>query len=184
MRYTVSMPEAMFERLKRDLFQSELEQAAFLYAEHRQDDDRVHLAALEYYLVPPEGWEIQHEFHLELTDEERARILKRARDGGFALIDCHSHPPAVHDVEFSPSDVWGITEFAQYVRWKLDGRPYAALVWGQASVDAVGWHSDFKTPSHVSQILVEGTEEHVLVPHYSFLRPRAKFSSRNTDYEQ
>jgi hypothetical protein len=184
MRYTVSMPEAMFERLRRDLFQNELEQAVFLYAEHRQDDNGIHVTAVDYHLVPPEGWEIQHEFHLELTDEERARVLKRARDGGYALIDCHSHPPVLDDVEFSPSDVWGITEFAQYVRWKLGGRPYAAMVWGQASVDAVGWHADFKSPSPISEILVEGSPRRTLVPRYSFLRPRMRFSSRDTRHER
>jgi len=179
MRYTVSVPGAMFDRLQQDLFQNELEQAAFLYAEHRQEDKGIHLEAVEYYLVPSEGWEVQHEFHLELTDGERARVLKRARDGGFALIDCHSHPPAVDDVEFSPSDVWGINEFAQYVRWKLGGRPYAAMVWGRISVDAVGWHSDFKAPSRIAEILVSGSHKRAIVPSYSFLRPRMRFSPRS-----
>jgi hypothetical protein len=178
MKFIVSIPDAICQQLRADLFQNRLEQGAFLFAQECRSDDGIDLTAVEYYLVPRDGWDVQHEYRLVLSDEERASVLKRARDGGYALVDCHSHPHSVHEVEFSPSDVDGISEFAQYVRWKLDQRPYAALVWGRRSVDAVGWHSGFEAPSQIATVRVTGPRCHEFVPRGSFLRPRRSTGPR------
>lgn len=152
MKYAVTVPPAAEREVRAHLFQNDLEQGAFLFASPSQSGDIITLAVVDAYLVPPEGWDVQHDVYLEMSDEERARIMKRARDGRTAIIDCHSHPDSGTSVAFSPSDRHGITQFAAYAKWKLEGRPYTALVWGEASIDAVAWYGDFNEARPVDEI--------------------------------
>jgi hypothetical protein len=172
---SIVIPSAAARVLREHLFQNEVEQGAFLFA--RQDAAAVGLRLVveHLYLVPPLGWEVQMEVYLEMRDSERAKIMKLARDKNLAAIDCHSHPQAGERVRFSPSDVAGITEFAQYARWKLDGKPFAAIVCGEESVDAVVWHGTFSQAEPVHEIRVSGNPPRVLVPNGSWFRdPRGR----------
>jgi hypothetical protein len=136
----------------------------------------------DFYLVPPRGWEVQMEVYLQMRDSERAKIMKLARDKDLAAIDCHSHPHAGDDVWFSPSDVAGITDFAQYAKWKLGGKPFAAMVWGEESVDAVIWQGGFTGAERVDSILIVGGTDGILRPKDSwFTTPRG--THRFSDYE-
>jgi hypothetical protein len=148
------LPNILHQQMMAHLFQNDLEQAVFLFARPEIVGDLVTLTAVELYAVPAEGWEVQLEMHLRMTDAERGKILKLARDKNLALIDCHSHPHSGDDVWFSGSDVSGTTDFAAYVNWKLDGKPFAAMVWGEKSVDAVMWHGDFAAPETLARICI------------------------------
>ena len=118
--------------------------------------------------------------YLEMSHEERGKILKLARDRGAAIIDCHSHPHSYADVWFSPSDRHGITDFAQYVRWKLDGKPFAALVWGEASVDGVVWQETFEQAQPLDLIRVGSTTCQDMRPTGSWFRRPARFNRFST----
>ena len=166
--------------LRRHFFQSEVEQGAFLFARPELRDGGLRMIVEDFYLVPPRGWEVQMEVYLQMRDSERAKIMKLARDKNLAAIDCHSHPHAGDDVWFSPSDVAGITDFAQYAKWKLGGKPFAAMVWGEGSVDAVIWQGDFTSAERVDSVQIVGGAGGILRPKDSwFTTPRAKhrFSS-------
>ena len=113
-----------------------------------------------------------------MKDTERAKIMKKARDGGFGVIDCHSHPRATDDVCFSLSDRRGIEEFAAYARWKLDGKPYVATAWGASSVDAVLWHGEFTQPNPLGEIRVTGDRTQVVKPQRSWFRPARSVQRR------
>ncbi|MHB8732283.1 MAG: hypothetical protein ACYDAB_10905 [bacterium] len=169
MRYVVTVPENLERTVRAHLFQNNLEQGAFLFGRPIESADVLRLEVADVYLVPPEGWETQHDVYLEMTDAERAQIMKLARDGRFAIADCHSHPASGDDVWFSPSDRRGITEFAAYAKWKLDGRPYTAMVWGEASLDAVAWYGDFRQAQPVHQV-------HVLTAPPTIWTPRGTWS--------
>jgi hypothetical protein len=166
----IVIPSATARTLRGHFFQNEVEQGAFLFARPDTAAAGVRLVVEDLYLVPPLGWEVQMEVYLQMRDSERAKIMKLARDKNLAAIDCHSHPQAGQDVWFSPSDVAGIMEFAQYARWKLDGKPFAAMVWGEASVDAVVWHGSFSQAERVDEIHV-GNPPRVLIPNGSWFRP-------------
>jgi hypothetical protein len=103
-------------------------------------------------------------YRLEMTDEERAKVLKLARDSGLCLVDCHSHRGDAPEAAFSLSDRAGVEEFAPYVRWKLDGRPYVAAVLAEDAVDAVMWEADFAEAQRVDEIRVTGEPPAALVP--------------------
>jgi hypothetical protein len=162
----------MFDRLRDHLFQDELEQGAFIFAQLVEAEEEIVLRGIELYLVPPEGWRVHTAYRLEMTDEERAKILKLARDSGLCLVDCHSHLGFASEAAFSPSDRDGVKEFAPYVRWKLDRRPYVAAVWADDAVDAVMWEADFEDAQHVDEICVTGEPPTALVPAGSWFEPR------------
>ena len=164
MRYAIIIPLHIERRVKAHLFQSEIEQGAFLFARITESPEELSLAIVDYCLIPPGAWEEQSEHYLELKDSERARIMKLARDGNVAAIECHSHPGSGKRVWFSPSDCIGIAEFALYAKWKLDGKPYGAMVWGESSVDAVIWHGEFVKPMKADEVRIVGQQAKVFVP--------------------
>jgi len=156
MTNNIIIPSGIALTLRQHFFQGEVEQGAFLFAEEKREGGDLNFIAADFYLVPPRGWEVQMEVYLQMKDSERAKIMKLAREKNLCAIDCHSHPRADDDVWFSASDVAGITDFAQYVKWKLDGKPFAAMVWGESSVDAVLWHDDFTSAQRVAAVKIGG----------------------------
>lgn len=162
--------ESLFTRLYDHLFQSDLEQGAFLFGATRGDIFVVD----DLYAVPSSGWDVQLEVYLEMKDSERAKIMRMAAGRRCGVVDCHSHPGAEDDVWFSPSDIAGINAFAQYAKWKLRGQMYIATVWGESSVDAVSWSGAFARPEAVDAVDIDGPTPRRLVPTGSWFRePRA-----------
>jgi hypothetical protein len=170
LKRTIGIPRAMHKELVEHLFRGTLEEGAFIFARASETEGSLALVGVDLYLVPPAGWLAQTSFNLEMTDEERARVLKLGRDGGLCLVDCHSHRRLGEDVSFSWSDRLGIQEFAPYVRWKLDRRPYAAMVFGESSVDAVMWDGDFQQANQVDEIIIQGEPTELLVPTQSWIK--------------
>lgn len=156
MKRLITIPSAIHEKLRNHLFQNELEQGAFLFANVEQNTNEVNLLVQDVYLVPPNGWQVQLEVYLEMKDSERAKIMALARTGGYAVIDCHSHPGSDDEVQFSISDRYGITDFAAYANWKLNGKPFAAMVWGEESIDGVYWMDNFKNAFPVDEVVIKG----------------------------
>lgn len=165
----------MNKQLQKHLFRNHLEQGAFLFTYVvGSSENSLRLEATEMYLIPPEGWEVQSDVHLEMKDAERAKIMKMARNGKHAIIDCHSHPGSHDHVEFSASDRAGIADFSAYAKWKLPGQPYTAMVWGEMSVDAVVWHGAFEQARHVHEVILAGRNmSRVLVPRGTWFSRRS-----------
>ncbi len=164
MKHIITINYPLAKELKKHLFKNRKEQGAFLFSDVIAEPDELRLVVKDLYLISPDGWELQEENFLEMKDEERAKIMKIARDKNFAVIDCHSHPGANDYVWFSPSDRRGIEEFAAYARWKLDGKPFAALVWGESSFDGVIWHSDFAKSHAIDALQIFGKNKKILLP--------------------
>lgn len=183
MKYFITIPQAIWVPLRRHLFhRNKLEQGAFLFARATRDKDTIRLDVMDFYLIPPKGWEVQLEFHLEMKDTERAKLMKFAQDGDYAIIDCHSHPHSGGGVEFSSSDRIGIAEFAGYAKWKLDGKPFTALVWGESSVDAVAWCGDFKKGEHVDEIVIGDKKPIIMKPKNTWFNPRFYWKGQYYEY--
>jgi hypothetical protein len=171
---TIAIPGDIAETLRHHFFQNHFEQGAFMFARPERSRDQLNLIVEDFYLVPPFGWEVQMDVYLEMKDSERGKIMKIARDKGLAAIDSHSHPRADDDVWFSPSDITGITEFSEYAKWKLDGKPFAAMVWGERSIDGVVWDGDFKTALRLDELKIIGASTELLIPKGSWFRARRR----------
>jgi len=168
MTYIITIPPGISDKLQTHLFQNQLEQGAFLFAKVNRSQDLVNFQVVEMYQIPSEGWEVQLEVYLEMRDSERAKIMQMARSIECAAIDCHSHPDSGTQVAFSPSDRGGITDFAKYAKWKLPGQPFAAMVWGEQSVDAIAWDGSFVEAQNIEGINISSTPP-------TFIRPQGSW---------
>lgn len=154
MAVMVKMSGEFGAHLWEHLLGNHTEQAAFLFAEFRQTTRTSTFVGRELHLVPPEDFDLQSSSHLAMTDEALARLIKRAWDLRLAVVEWHSHPQYEGPACFSPSDRFGLRDTVPYVRWRLRGRPYAAVVIGDASLDALAWLGGEPGPQRVDGIKV------------------------------
>ena len=151
-------------KTKREIFKhllppdQEVEEAGFAYVSPNGGDNVFRL--VEWMPVLPKGFEIQSAYHIELTDETQAKVIKRAHDLGASMVELHSHlglePP-----RFSASDRYGFEEFVPHVWWRLQHKPYFAIVVGKAGWDGFAWMSDPKSPERLGGLV---TDDGVLRP--------------------
>lgn len=136
----VQMSGSSYEELQDHLLPDDMaaEEAAFLFARATYGGDRLEFHVVDWYPVPHEGFVTRSLHFLELTNETRALVIRRAHELGCSLIEAHSH--AGHEpAQFSASDKSGFAEFVPHVLWRLKGRPYAAIVMARASIDGLAW---------------------------------------------
>ena len=114
------------------------EEAVFLFAESVENAGACHLRCREWFAVPSDGFVHRSRWFLELTDEMRGQLIKRAHDLECSLVELHSHP-SQDNACFSWSDLRGFEEFVPHVLWRLPSRPYCALVMTEASFDGLLW---------------------------------------------
>jgi hypothetical protein len=146
-RAILDLPEGTYSAIRAHLLPrgSSSEEAGFAFAEALDHRDDTVFRFLDWHPVPPEGF-VRHSFDgIELTDVERARVIKRAHDLGASLVEFHSHPFQL-PASFSLSDRVGFEEFVPHVWWRLRGRPYVAVVAGPEGFDALAWLDNPKEP--------------------------------------
>lgn len=114
------------------------EEAAFVFARASRDEGAASFESIEWSPVNPEGFASRSAYHLELSDETRARVIKRAHDLAASVVEFHSHR-GKSDAQFSPSDWAGFEEFVPHIWWRLKGRPYAAVVVTSTGFDGLAW---------------------------------------------
>lgn len=152
---TLAVDASTYSKLRDALRWNGVEQVAFLFTGPPTGDDL--LVVKDIYRVPPEGFDYQSDVHVSLTDQTRAHVIKHAWDLGGALIETHSHehgPPG-----FSPSDLYGFSEWVPHVRWRLAGRPYIALVFVGDAFDALVWEDLGNSPSPLNALTIDGKSQ-------------------------
>ena len=162
MNVYLDLPVGLREKLWSHLLQSDIEQVAFVFAAVAAECGTTVLTAQDHYLAKPDDFEIHSEFHVELTDVTRSRIIKRAWDTGTTPVELHSHPGDVWGAMFSPSDMYGFADFVPHCRWRLRGRPYLAIVVSPAGADALVWIDKSGQPVGLTAIRAAG--ESAVVP--------------------
>lgn len=130
------------------------EQGGFLFCNF--DAALQRFEVLEWQPLQGSDYAFQERDYLELADDTRAALIKKAHDMQASLVEVHCHP-GQHKVAFSIADWMGFKDFVPHIRWRLAKRPYAALVFGQACVDGFAWIDDSKTPIAIKQISTETT---------------------------
>ena len=136
------------------------EHAAFLFAHASPADRKLLLSVEDQYLVPRASFTSRSPFHFELNHEVQAHVIKEAHDRRCCLVEVHSHPfPAL--ACFSPTDVTGLLEWVVHVRWRLQDRPYAALVVSPGSFDALVFSDKSSArPTVLNTLMVGATRLH------------------------
>lgn len=161
-RAVLALPPAVQTALWRHLLPhgKASEQASFVLATHEGGTGADLFRYVEWRPVPPEGFVSRSAFHLELTDETRAGVIKRAHDLGASLVEFHSHTGS-WPAAFSGSDFAGLREFVPHIWWRLKSRPYLALVVTRSGFDGFAWLTGPTLPEPLAGIRVG---EHVLTP--------------------
>lgn len=135
------------------------EQAAFLFCNVRDDGDVVTFEAVEAALLRPSDFAAQYSDYIEITDQCRIGLIKRAHALGAALAEFHSHTgpwPAA----FSWSDRKGLRETVPHMKWRLKGKPYLAVVAATNGFDALTWLDNSPLPSPLAAIRAGGDLYH------------------------
>ena len=161
---------ALYESFRGHL-RGDVEQVGFFLADY--DEHKRLFSLVEWWPVPPEGFESQSAFHVMLTDETRATVIKWAWDAGKCLVEAHSHGGS-GPAGFSPSDVWGFDEWVPHLWWRLRGRPYAAIVTPGESLDALAWIEAADVPEQIDHLKVAGAERLVATGRTLALRAGAE----------
>lgn len=144
------------EELWAHLLQNDVEQVAIVFAAVEAKSDTTVFVAKDAYFATPDDFEIHSGFHVELTDETRARIIKRAWDTGTSPVELHSHPGDYWGAMFSPSDMYGFSDYVPHCRWRLRGQPYLAVIVSPAGMDALAWIGTGGEPVGLTAIRTAG----------------------------
>jgi hypothetical protein len=148
------LPVGLFEELRTHLLppHSRDEQAAFLFVEATRTTDLVTFEVMGSEKLTAHDFETQSQDYLELKDETRSRLIKRAHDLGAALVEMHSHP-APWPAAFSLADRLGLQETVPHMWWRLPKRPYLAIVIAPSGFDALLWIDNPHAPQALGCLL-------------------------------
>lgn len=127
------------KELRKYLFpeESEVEHAVFLFAETSSSD----FVVKDYRILGRNDFDIQSSYHIQIRSETIGELIKKAHDLKLSLIEIHSHVEQ-DKAKFSWSDWKGFEDFVPHIFWRLPGRPYGALVFGNKSIDGLYWDDD------------------------------------------
>ena len=147
----VSVPGQIYRTVRRHLLPSRrrVEEAAFLYVVPTEDA----FEYLEWFPVTASGFASRSAYHLELNDDSRAKVIKRAHDLGASIVEMHSHLGQGR-ARFSPSDIAGFRDFVPHVLWRLKHLPYLAVVMTRTGFDGFAWKCDPDAPERLHGIQV------------------------------
>jgi len=114
--------------IRGELTDGETEKCAILYAtQTRRTDGTVRLLVREVQVAEPSDYTRKGELEAELKPELVARVTKRARVEGYALVFAHSHP-GNEMPEFSRVDLLGERHLAKFFKRRKSELAHAALV--------------------------------------------------------
>lgn len=128
-----------------------LEEAAFAFAVSSGEGL---FRCVDWRVVSSDGYRSRSRYRIELRDEVRADVIRRAHDLGAAVAEFHSHliPPA----RFSATDWDGFREWVPHVQWRLPGRPYFAVVVTARDLDGLVWPAGSSEPRRLGGVVVDG----------------------------
>ena len=131
------------------------EQAAFLFAHTERKVCMIRFAVAGFKLLRPEDFTSQEGDYLAMADSTRAGLIKQAHDMAASLIEIHSHL-GPWTAAFSLADREGLKETVPHMWWRLDRRPYLALVVAKSGFDALVWVDNSTVPQALDGLLVDG----------------------------
>jgi len=122
-----------------------VEQAAFLFCRGSKSGRAVYFDVIEPRYLRPSEFAVQAGDYIELTDETRIDVIKQAHRLEACLVEIHSHP-GPYPAAFSTSDKIGLHETVPHMQWRLNNRPYVALVVAPTGYDGLVFFRGPDTP--------------------------------------
>lgn len=135
------------------------EEAGFGYANFTEKDGHYQFNLKEWEALYDEDFDFKEGDYLQLKDESRARVIKRAHCTDTCLVEFHSHP-FPFKAKFSYADKVGLKNFVPHVWWRLKNRPYIAIVVAPDSFDGLVWLDNPYNPENMSEIYCNEVLDH------------------------
>jgi len=157
MNTVLQIAEDDYENLMAHLLpdNSNREQAAFLFAATERTSSEIGFRVIETRLLAAGDFVTQQGYYIEMQDDTRAELIKRAHDLDASLIEIHSHL-GPWPAEFSISDRHGLRDTVPHMFWRLRKRPYIALVVTERDYDALVWINDPRVPRRLDALTTGG----------------------------
>ncbi len=115
------------------------EQVGFLIARAAGVSSAASLEVTGFLLLDPTDL-VNDEWCVALSERDQQRVLDWAFQREGWLIEAHSHVGLLGDPAcMSSTDIAGLREWVPHVRWRLQHRGYAALVFGNRTFDGLAW---------------------------------------------
>lgn len=151
----IDIPKKIYRRVWVHLLPPRMrnEEVCFSYVRPFPGNEAGRFEFVDWDPIPSQDFVFRSGYHIELSDQTRARVIKRAHDLGASLLEMHSHTGS-RPAAFSPSDMIGFAEFVPHVLWRLRGRPYFAIVVARGSLDGLAWLAGAKNLQRLDGIAV------------------------------
>lgn len=153
MKTSLHLPAGVFPDLHNHLLPTDgmFEEAAFLFVRPVRTDGVLQLEYIEATKLRPSDFAERYADYLELHENVRARLIKRAHDLNASMVEMHSHV-GPYRAAFSYSDINGLKDNVPHLWWRLRSRPYAAIVVANDGIDGLVWTDNPKSPVGLDEI--------------------------------
>ena len=138
----LAFPSDIHRSAREHLLGSGDEEFGFFLAGLCGRDDAVRFCVREFLPIGRDELVDDPSAPRDIQLEALLRVTNAAKQQSLAVVEAHSHPFTGRHVTFSQVDLEELPLTAKYMLDTLDGRPYAATVWGKESIDANFWTSD------------------------------------------
>ncbi|MCH8096364.1 MAG: Mov34/MPN/PAD-1 family protein [Proteobacteria bacterium] len=154
----LQIDEVLYDELIAHLLPQDMqrEEAAFLFVKGGRDDRQMVFRVVETLKLKRKDFARQANDYIEMDDESSAAVIKRAHDLEACLVEMHSHL-GPWPAGFSLADRAGLRETVPHMWWRLQRRPYLAIVVANGSFDALVWLDNPKVPCSLDGLLVGET---------------------------
>jgi len=161
-KIVLTLSEQTYSELMSHLLPSECkeEHAAFVFSKCVNVGKKAFFEFVEWKALTPSDFVHHSAYYIELRDQTRASLIKRAHDLKASLVEFHSHPFSKNAM-FSHSDYLGFKEFVPHVWWRLKSMPYIAVVVTPNNFDALVWINNPSKPEKLDYIKLDNR---VLIP--------------------
>lgn len=154
MKTTLTLPAEWWHDVLNHLLpkNAAVEEAAFMFATTERTPSEVKFTVVEILKLTPRDFAARYADLIELKDETRARVIKRAHDLNASIVELHSHVGPWR-AAFSFSDIAGLKDIVPHLWWRLKGKPYAAIVVAKDGLDALVWTDEPHVPRGLDAVL-------------------------------
>ena len=172
----IIIEHCVWEKMYQHVLSDNNEHFAFFLVNHYQNQNDITFLVKDVICIDDSELEPDG-FGLKLKLDGLLKVINRTKKENKGLIEIHSHPFSTTNVRFSRTDNDGFAEFVPYILDDLEGKPYAAMVLGQCSVDAICWQN--KVGKTVDKIVIHGKNLRIIFP--SSIKKTAQMDKKRYD---
>jgi len=175
----IVIPSILYDQLRNHLLSTlDVEREAFMIAGWCDEPD-LEILIRKVIPISSEDLEDEGKYGLSLKDEKKVEIIKECKNSNGCLVEAHTHPMSVDDVNFSGYDRQNLKDFVKYINIRIPNAPYCATVWGTDSVSALVWRYKQKAPEVVDELAIRGSSIRKILP--SNVSKRRSQSQNNSE---